>query len=530
MLQVVWFKRDLRLGDHQPLTSAAQAGPVLPLWVDEPGLWAQPDASDRQRAYALQSLSALAEAVAGHGGQLAVWHGDVIECLDRLRQAVGPFVLRSHEETGNGWTFARDRAVARWCRAHGIAWHEDPCNAVVRRLDSRDRWSAHWARRMEAPPLPAPADIRWSALPTLFTAPDRPLGWSLPNGPNAQALLFSGSAVQGGQGGERAAQDLLHDFLYRRGQDYRRAMSSPAPAFEACSRLSPALAWGQISVRQTVHAAWQRRRELLDLPREIRPPGWLEAVKSFESRLHWRCHFVQKLESEPEIEWRNVNRGFDGLRDEGPMAGESLRLLSAWREGRTGWPMVDACMRSLNATGWLNFRMRAMLMSVATGPLWLHWREPGLHLARQFTDYEPGIHWSQCQMQSGVTGINTVRMYNPIKQGHDQDPDGDFIRRWVPELAGLRGPLVHEPWRLPSPPADYPAPVVDLQAALRQARDRVHQRKASLQAQREARRVYAMHGSRNPAREGVRRAVRSAARPGEGPPQASGGQLALDWG
>lgn len=528
MLQVVWFKRDLRLTDHGPLTEAARAGPVLPLWMDEPLLWMQADASERQHAYALQAVAALASCVAERGGQLVVWPGEVIECLDRLRLAVGPFVLRSHEETGNGWTYERDRAVARWCRVHGIAWHETPCNAVVRRLDSRDRWSAHWARRMQSTPLLEPSCIRWEAVPPglAFVPAVAIASWiGLAEGAGAHDV----HAVQSGCGGERAALQLLHDFLYRRGQDYRRAMSSPAPAFEACSRLSPALAWGQLSVRQAVHAAWQRRRELLDLPRDERPAGWLEAVKSFESRLHWRCHFVQKLESQPAIEWRNVNRGFDGLRDEGPVEGEALRRLSAWREGRTGWPMVDACMRCLNASGWLNFRMRAMLMSVATGPLWLHWREPGLHLARQFTDYEPGIHWSQCQMQSGVTGINAVRLYNPVKQGRDHDTDGHFIRRWVPELAGARGALVHEPWRMPAPPAGYPAPLVDLETALRQARERVHQRKASLEVQREAQRVYAQHGSRNPAREGVRVARSRGVRRG-GEPTASDAQLALDWG
>lgn len=107
----------------------------------------------------------------------------------------------------------------------------------------------------------------------------------------------------------------------------------------------------------------------------------------------------------------------------------------AWEAGKTGDPMVDDCMRALTATGWINFRMRAILMSFAGYHLWLHRIESALHLAKLFTDYEAGIYYSQVQIQSGTTGINCIRIYNPVKQGHD--PEGSFIRKWIPELAAM---------------------------------------------------------------------------------------------
>ena len=169
------------------------------------------------------------------------------------------------------------------------------------------------------------------------------------------------------------------------------------------------------------------------------------ASRAFLSRCHWHCHFIQKLESEPAIEFKAFNAACDELRS-GPL---DRQKLEAWQAGLTGYPFVDACMRALKAQGWINFRMRAMLVSFAAYHLWLDWRSFRDWLACQFIDYEPGIHYSQIQMQSGLTGINAVRIYNPIKQGHDQDPDGIFIRKWVPELSHLKGAAVHCPWQEP---------------------------------------------------------------------------------
>ena len=216
----------------------------------------------------------------------------------------------------------------------------------------------------------------------------------------------------------------------------------------------------------------------------------------FLSRLHWHCHFIQKLETEPAIEYWNMHRGYDGLRE----AEYNPARLQALMEGRTGWPMVDACVAMLRETGWLNFRMRSMLVSVAAYPLWLHWRPVGEWLAREFLDCEPGIHWSQMQMQSGTTGttgINTTRVYNPVKQAQDQVPHGRFVRHWLPALQQVPDTWLFQPWLMPPdlqqrmglrPGVDLVDPVVDLDTATWLAKDRVN----ALRARREVQAVQAV--------------------------------------
>ncbi|MAK94010.1 MAG: deoxyribodipyrimidine photolyase, partial [Gammaproteobacteria bacterium] len=264
-------------------------------------------------------------------------------------------------------------------------------------------------------------------------------------------------------------------------------------ASSRCSRISPYLAFGSLSMREVWQACRNNVQTLADRPPETRR-AWRQSLKSFDSRLHWHCHFIQKLEDEPAAEFRSFHSAYHGLDKE---HADASAFLAAWQEGRTGYPLVDACMRSLAATGWLTFRMRAMVMSFAAYHLWLDWRAPALHLARNFTDYEPGIHYSQCQMQSGITGINTIRIYNPIKQSQEQDRDGTFIRKWVHELAGMPDTLIHTPWLKPDSAPDYPPPLVEERAARRAAADAMFAIRKSRTHANEAAVVVERHGSRN---------------------------------
>lgn len=488
-LHVVWFKRDLRVVDHAPLAAAAARGAVLPLYVVEPELWQQADASGRQWLALREALIELREALAALGQPLVVRHGEIIEVLGSLAQRHDIAALYSHQETGNDWTYQRDRRLAAWLRERGIVWREYRQFGVIRGLRRRQRWASRWEALIGQPIRATPNGLR-------------PLqgieAGEIPDWPTPQLPADSCPGRQ--RGGRRQALALLDSFLVQRGLRYHRQMSSPLSAAQSCSRLSLHLAHGSLSLREVVHASRARREALRALPAAERGES-LRALAAFESRLHWHCHFIQKLESEPEIEFRNIHRGYDGMRE----PHFDRERFAAWSQAATGWPFVDACLVALRETGWINFRMRAMLVSVAAYHYWLHWREPALQLARWFTDYEPGIHYSQCQMQSGVTGINIPRIYNPIKQSQDQDPNGLFIRRWLPQLAGVPDAWIHTPWKMDTGRQarygcrigrDYPAPLTDHEAAAREARQRLGQWRRRPGMRALGLEVMARHGSR----------------------------------
>jgi len=492
-VNIVWFKRDLRAYDHEPLRQAIKSGdPILCLFVFEPALISA-DTFDRlHRGFIVDCLRDLHASLIQLGLSLHVRHGAMPDTLEQIAADYGKIsTLRSHEETGEMITYVRDRAVRTWCRQHAVEWVETPQNGVIRGPYSRDGWSRKWLDRMSAAPIELPK------------APGLPCSGRAVAGPGFPALtgldvLPPGrSAVQ--RGGTDAGLSLLASFLNDRGLEYRKGMSSPATAWSACSRLSPYIAWGAISLKDIYQRTRQRQQQLR--ADKQRKAGWMQSLSSFQGRLRWHCHFIQKLEDEPELEFQNMCRIYDGMREDS----FQTSLFDAWCAGQTGYPMVDACMRALQQHGWLNFRMRAMLVSFASYHLWLDWRPTARFLARHFLDYEPGIHYTQFQMQSGVTGINSVRIYSPAKQLVDHDPTGEFVRRYVPELAAVPDTHIAEPHRMSHDEQvktgcligkSYPAPIVNHQEAIAAAKREVYARRRGPEAQAECQRVYERHGSR----------------------------------
>lgn len=490
MVEVVWFKRDLRTVDHAPLIEAAARGAMLPLYIVEPDYWRLPDTSRRQWLGIRAALVELSARLATLGAPLVIRVGDPVSVMRVLHQQHTITALHAHEETGNAFTFTRDKAVQAWCRETGVPFHEYRQFGVFRRLKNRDHWARRHREQMNLPPLPEPA--RLIALATVVSDP-------LPSADDLGLAPDGCAAPQ--KGTRKGALALLESFFNGRGATYRRAMSSPLYGETACSRLSVPLSTGALSMREALHRCYAERRALADTPPTMRAIP-ITAVDSLIARLHWHCHFIQKLESEPALEWRAQHALHEARRQ--PTAPDNPHL-EAWATGQTGLPFVDACMRSLIATGWLNFRMRAMVQSIASHHLALDWQASGQRLARLFTDYEPGIHWPQVQMQSGQTGINTPRMYNPVKQGLDQDPEGLFTRRWVPELANVPLAFLQEPWRMDADTQraascrlgiDYPARIIDHEIAAREARARLTQVRQNSGYRSEAKRVFVKHGSR----------------------------------
>ena len=522
-IEVVLFKRDLRIHDHAPLFRAAKAGAVLPLYVVEPSQIHAPDFDSSHWTFTRESLIELREALAMRGQSLIVRVGETVDVLESLRERFTISGLWAHEETTNSIAYARDRALRLWAKQNRVPFTEIPPAGVVRRLKSRDDFAGLWEERMSLPITPTPHRLTLVCGIVPGDIPDH-AALNLPPDPRAAALQT---------GGETAARATFDSFLGGRVTQYQHGMSSPNSAAEHCSRLSSYLAYGNLSLRQVVQRSRETLTEmgLFEPPRSGTPEAmWYRAIRSFEARLHWRDHFIQKIESEPRFEFENQIAAFDGMRENE----FSEARFEAWKAGMTGYPMVDACMRSLHATGWINFRMRAMLCSFASYHLWLHWQKPGVYLAKQFVDYEAGIHYCQMQMQSGLTGTGTLRIYNPTKQAQDQDRDGTFIRRWLPELSRVPKEFLFTPWTMPYAVQEgagcrlgkqYPLPIVDDLTSVRFARLKIAEVRHRAETTEQANALYQKHANRKSFLRPNRTCVPSAPRK-EKPADT---QLTLDW-
>ena len=491
-VNIVWFKRDLRLNDNAAISDAIKRNlPIICLFNLDSQRISRSDVSAIHIEWELDCLRSLSKDIDQLGGVIKFNYGNIFEALETLNLEYDIDSIIANEETGLKWSWDRDKQVAEWCDFNRVKFVEHPSNGVVRKLKNRDNWKKYRDKRVSAElfprpsSMPSPSGSRSDEIPTM-----KELG------------LDSRSLEYRPIPGEEAALSTLNSFLNERGRGYRKGMSSPITGEVMCSRISPYLSAGCLSIKQVFHHTVARQRQVKVDPRSTENIGFTSSLTSFQSRLAWHCHFMQRLEAEATMDEIAINPELDELLNRQL----DQRKFIAWRDGKTGWPFFDACMRYLTATGWINFRMREMLQSVASYTLWLPWQATGLHLANLFLDYEPGIHWSQVQMQSGVTGINSVRAYSIGKQSIDHDPDGDFIRRWVPELAKVPAEHIHQPWMMSDSEQeqyncridlDYPAPIVDEKSARKTGISMSYKAKGDNGVRRRAKIVFDIHGSRS---------------------------------
>ena len=462
-MDIIILHRNLRLEDNSALFHGSHKQNYRVLYVYDKHYWSSDGRSPRQFSFFVDCLKELQTGLTKLNSYIEIFQGSYSDLTTYIETNYPE--SRIHLNHSTDTSYFRDQMSKFkniFKESQRLKVYED--FGIQTQEFNRDRWSYDWNMQMRKERLDLPKSNLNHEPADLMTLDD---------------FLDSQNIIQRSfqKGGTKEANALLNSFFESRSEGYSKKMSSPHDAEESCSRLSPHIAFGSISIREI----YQR------LEANYPQSHFKRDLYSFRKRLYWHCHFIQKLETEPELEFNSMHRMCDNLRES-----ENKEFIDRWINGETGFPFMDACMLYLREKGWINFRMRAMIMSFASYNLWQPWQSTSPLLGELFVDYEPGIHIPQVQMQSGVTGINLPRIYSVNKQSLDQDPEAKWIKQIIPSLNDIDPKKIHS--------ADlqtaYISPVVDLKQSAKYARDTIWSIRKGDEFKKIARSVYYKHGSR----------------------------------
>jgi deoxyribodipyrimidine photo-lyase len=438
---IVWFRRDLRVFDHPPLARAARRGLVIPVFVFDRALLHHPETGPARVEFLLGALAALDADLRQLGGRLILRSGDPVQVLPELVRQSQAEGIYAHTDCERIYGRVRDARLNQALATAGmkIRWFDPP--GSLPELLPYPAYRRRWYEQMGEALAPCPPQV---------AVPPEVIGEPLPGlaqlGHQADGKPIPAASTA-------AAQALLQDFLEDKADRYYWQLSYPGA--EVTTGLSPHLKFGVMSVRQCV--------QTIRAQGDGGDPRRRRSHQQLISRLRWGQGFGQRFRYLPQLELRSLYRIFD---EEGWAFDPDL--YQAWQTGHTGFPIVDAAARCLQATGGylaLNFRSRAIYASFLSNLMGMDWRYGALHFMRHLIDGDCPIDHYQWAMQAGVTHCvdkTWTRIYNPGQAAVDRcDPEGQFIKRWLPELADLPPQQLGNPPRRPT----YPAPILDYKAA-----------------------------------------------------------------